>query len=164
MYVFWTFGEYAHTYTPKHYISTNPINVITRLCIHTWHSEPLGNSCYTCTPNIWYFIECECTLVKYHYKYVLRPIPKNICILICLAWNSFLKHATHHHHAIYALGLFSRFLCLQDFNLKTCFWCHKLQLIGLTLAMLGRLQPLDLTFGVHDFIIDECQILYICVP
>jgi len=73
--------------------------------MHTWHSKPLGNSCYICTPNTLHFIECVCNLVDYYYTYVSVPY-QNICILIRLTWNLFLKHATH-HHAMYSLILFS---------------------------------------------------------
>jgi hypothetical protein len=63
MHFFWTFGKYVHTYIPKPYISNSLINAITRPYMHTWHSEPLGNSCYTCTPNI-------CPLIKSNQRHI----------------------------------------------------------------------------------------------
>jgi len=159
-----------------HAISWNLLNVITRSHMHTWHSEPLGNSCYTCTPNTCHLIECKCKLVEYHYAYVFCSIPENICILICLAWNPFSKSC--HTSPCYACSCFIfLFLCLQDLNpricfscqehqlssltlvLKSgaltlwsyCFWYQKHQLFGLRLALLVRHQPQGL-FSVHQTI------------
>jgi hypothetical protein len=75
--------------------------------------------------------------------------------------NPFLKHATH-HHAMYALVLFSWFFCLQGYNLRTCFWRHEI-VYSLVLHLLCHddLSTMVLTFSVHDFVILVLQ-YYLC--
>jgi hypothetical protein len=82
---------------------------------------------------------------------------KNMCILIRLAWNHFLKHATH-HRSVYALVLFSLFLCLRGYNPRTCFWFHE-TVYSLVLHLLyhGDLSTMGLTFCVHDFVMQVLQ-------
>jgi len=46
--------------------------------MQTWHSEPLGNSYYTCTSNTCHLIKYICSLAKYHYTYVSAPYQKHI--------------------------------------------------------------------------------------
>lgn len=141
-----------------HDISWNLLNVIIRSHMHTWHFEPLGNSCYTCTPNTCHLMECKCKLVEYHYTYVLRPIPENICILIHLAWNHFPNHATH-HHAMHALVLFSCFFACKasilglvyvarsiNFLVLHLFWSQEHQLSSLTVSNTKNINSLVLLF------------------
>lgn len=86
---------------------------------------------------------------------------KNICILIRLAWNIFLKLDTH-HHAMYVLVLFSWFLCLQGYNPRTCSWCRE-TVYSLVLHLLyhGDLSTMVLMFSVHDFVMLVLQ-HYLC--
>jgi hypothetical protein len=131
------------------------LNVITLSHMHTWYSEPLGNSCYTCTLNTCHLIECKCKLVKYHYTYVFCPILENICILIRLAWNPFPNHATHHHD-MHALVLFSCFFASRhqlvarriNFLALHLFWSQEHQVSSLTVFDTRSINSLVLLFSM----------------
>jgi len=60
-------------------------------CLHTWHSNPLGNSCYTCTPNIWHIIECKCNLAEFHAMYTntssMKFLSKTCHTSSCYVWS-----------------------------------------------------------------------------
>jgi hypothetical protein len=135
---FWTFGEYKHTCRPsiksqesiQHnisviyaYSSSKPLGNtsirilpnITSQQVNQYHNSAshaymsfrtFGEYRYTCTPNIWHLIKhIQFSRLSLYICFV--PF-KLICILIRLAWNTLLKHVTH-HHAMHALILFLGF-------------------------------------------------------
>jgi hypothetical protein len=164
----WGIPIYAYSQTwyhskniPKHYISTNSTNVISQSYMHTWHSEPLENSCNTCTPNTCHLIEWKCKL-DYHYTYVFHPIPENICILICLAWNPSSKSC--HTSPCYACSCYvSLFLCRKALTPRLVSVARSINFLKLMFLMplastlwsytcsAYEDQPQSL-FTVHDFV------------
>jgi hypothetical protein len=81
-----------------------------------------------------------------------------IGILIRLAWNTSLKHVTHHHHAMHALVLFRGFIVLAGLEPQVLFLDASGNLIhGLTPWCLWELNPRS-SFNVHDFVTCSCHI------
>jgi len=96
---FRTFGELI-LYMHSKYITSKQVQSTSYLG-HTWHSEPLGNSCYTCTPNPQHFIECKCNLAEHHYTYVFVPYQKHMLLSHTSSMKSFSK--TCHTSSCYGL-------------------------------------------------------------
>jgi hypothetical protein len=103
---FQPFEEYKYTYTPKLYISLNQSTSL------------LGLTYIHVISNLWrihvYMHSKYMTSHKTHMHssrlslYICSVPFKLICILIHLAWNTLLKHVTH-HHAMHALVMFLGF-------------------------------------------------------
>jgi hypothetical protein len=81
-----------------------------------------------------------------------------IGIVVCLAWNTPLKHVTHHHHAKHALILFHYLIVQARLEPHVLFpeangtFTH-----GLTVWCLWDLNPRS-SFSIHDFVTCSCHI------